>query len=64
MTRAIYRVLVRPSSDVWSIEVPDAGGTQTEVQHLEDAELAARAAVALTLGVSESDFDVELFRQM
>lgn len=55
-----YRVTARRTGDWWALEVPDMPGVFSQAKRLEQADEAAREAIALMLDVEPEEVTVEI----
>ncbi|MGX7758789.1 type II toxin-antitoxin system HicB family antitoxin [Streptomyces angustmyceticus] len=53
-----YRVTAHRTGDWWALEVPDLPGVFSQVTRLDQAEQAAREAIAVMLGAAIEDVEV------
>jgi hypothetical protein len=58
--RTIYRVTATRAGEWWALEVPGIPGASSRARRLDQAEGAARAAIALLLDVPADSFVVEV----
>jgi hypothetical protein len=58
--RTIYVVTATRTGDWWALEVPGVPGTSSRARRLDQAEGAARAALALLLDVPADSFGIEV----
>lgn len=58
--RTTYAVTATRSGDWWALEVPEVSGASSRARRLDQAEGAAREAIALLLDVPADSFGVEV----